>query len=110
MAQYAVFMYTEKMAENCAPEYKDHSADMSASGAMIAAFELRTPEHGKAIKGDVVTDGPFADTKEVICGFYVIDSPDIDAAVEIVRQNPILKDGGRLEVRTVADSAIRSSR
>ena len=77
---------------------------------MVAAFELRTPEHGKMIEGDLVTDGPFAETKEVICGFYVVDAPDLDAAVEIGRQNPLLNDGGRLEVRLVADSAIRRSR
>lgn len=110
MAQYAVLMYTEQMVESCAPEYKERSADMSASGAMVAAFELRTPEHGKMLKGDLVTDGPFAETKEVICGFYVIDAPDIDAAVEIGRQNPLLSDRGRLEVRLVTDSAIRPSR
>lgn len=106
MTQYAIFMYTGEMVEECAPEYKEHSSEMSEAGTMVAAFQLKTPEWGKSIKADLVARD--LEAKEVICGFYVIEASDMDVALENARQNPLLKDGGRLEIRPVEDSTIPS--
>ncbi|HEU0164377.1 MAG TPA: YciI family protein, partial [Thermomicrobiales bacterium] len=46
----------------------------------------------------VVTDGPYADLKEVVGGFYVIDAPDAAAAAEIAKHCPMDSDSG-IEVR-----------
>jgi hypothetical protein len=46
----------------------------------------------------VVHDGPFAETKEQLGGFYLIDVPDLDAAIEIARKVPLMKDGA-IEIR-----------
>lgn len=46
----------------------------------------------------VVHDGPFAETKEQLGGFYLIDVPDLDAAIAIARKVPLMK-GGAIEVR-----------
>ena len=43
-------------------------------------------------------DGPFAESKEQLGGFYLIDAPDLDAAIAIARQMP-LADGGSIEIR-----------
>ena len=43
-------------------------------------------------------DGPFAETKEQLGGFYLVDVPDLDAALAIAREVPIAKDGS-VEVR-----------
>ncbi|HEV2568464.1 YciI family protein [Sphingomonas sp.] len=47
-------------------------------------------------------DGPFAETKEQLGGFYIVDVPDLDAALEIARQVPLAGDGS-IEVRPVLD-------
>ena len=45
-------------------------------------------------------DGPFAETKEQLGGFYLIDAPDLDAAIAIAKKVPLLEDGA-IEVRPV---------
>jgi hypothetical protein len=47
-------------------------------------------------------DGPFAETKEQFGGFYLVDVPDLDAALEIARKVPISKDGS-VEVRPLIE-------
>jgi hypothetical protein len=52
----------------------------------------------------VVTDGPFADTKEVFGGWYLVEGADLDAAVEIAGRIPALRFGGAVEVRPVVEA------
>ncbi|WP_337187736.1 YciI family protein [Phenylobacterium sp.] len=47
-------------------------------------------------------DGPFAETREHLGGYYLIEVPDLDAALEIARRVPVI-DGGKVEVRPLAD-------
>ena len=52
------------------------------------------------MRGDaLVTDGPFADTKEALGGFYVIDAPDLDVALRLAKLCP----AGNVEVRPVLE-------
>jgi hypothetical protein len=51
---------------------------------------------------DLVIDGPFAETKEQLLGFYVIDVPNLDAALEIARELARANPGGAYEIRPVA--------
>ncbi|MCI0394391.1 MAG: YciI family protein [Chloroflexi bacterium] len=50
-------------------------------------------------KSVLVTDGPFAETKEQLGGFYILDCKDIDEALEMARKLPVLE--GAVEVRPV---------
>ncbi|HJT74760.1 MAG TPA: YciI family protein [Chitinophaga sp.] len=52
--------------------------------------------------GNVVTDGPFTETKEFIAGYVIVKTEDIDEAVAIAKENPIFKLGGNIEVREVS--------
>jgi hypothetical protein len=45
-----------------------------------------------------VHDGPFAETREQLGGFYLIDVPDLDAAIAVARKLPLVQDGG-VEIR-----------
>jgi hypothetical protein len=45
-----------------------------------------------------VHDGPFAETKEQLGGFYLIEAPDLDAAIAIARKIPVFRDGS-IEIR-----------
>ena len=49
--------------------------------------------------GALITDGPFADTKEVLGGYYVVDAADLDEALEFAQRIPAVRLGGAVEVR-----------
>ena len=49
---------------------------------------------------EMITDGPFAETKEFLAGYYVVDVPDLDAALERAKRMPNVSDGA-VEVRPV---------
>jgi hypothetical protein len=113
--QYAVLIYASDSAH--APdatredlrESDDYSADLAASGVMLAAYALTPRDMATSIRDDVITDGPFIDSKEVVAGFYVIEAPDLDAALAIAGANPVVRGGGAVEVRPVNRSYLRPS-
>jgi hypothetical protein len=52
----------------------------------------------------IITDGPFADTKEVFGGWYLVEADDLDGALEIAARIPALRLGGSVEVRPVVEA------
>ena len=48
-----------------------------------------------------LTDGPFADTKEILGGFFVVEAPDLDGALEIAGRIPAVRRGGSVEIRPI---------
>ena len=50
----------------------------------------------------LLIDGPFAETKEVFGGYYLVEAADLDQACEIARRIPALRLGGSVEVRPLA--------
>lgn len=58
---------------------------------------------GKTVKkGNLVTDGPYAESKEVVGGFFIVKAANIEEATEIAKGCPDLPLGGSVEVRDVA--------
>ncbi|MCE3551041.1 YciI family protein [Pseudonocardia sp. RS11V-5] len=55
--------------------------------------------------GGLLTDGPFADTKEVFGGFFLVEAPDLDSALELAGRVPAVRLGGSVEVRPLAEPA-----
>jgi hypothetical protein len=53
----------------------------------------------------LVTDGPFADTKEVFGGYYLYEADNLDQATEMAARIPALRLGGSIEVRPVMGKA-----
>ena len=49
----------------------------------------------------LLTDGPFAETKEFLGGFYIVEVANLDAALEFAARNPAARFGGAVEVRPV---------
>jgi len=80
---------------------------ISASPATVAAQQLQpgtTATTVRVTNGDTLTtDGPFAETKEVLGGFYLVDVADLDAALEIAASIPAARMGGSVEVRPVVE-------
>jgi hypothetical protein len=68
-------------------------------GPSVAARTLRYGEDGRP----VVTDGPFAESKEQVAGFWIMECDDLDQAVEWVQRSPI-RDGA-VEIREIVDTA-----
>ncbi len=107
MAQYAVLIYAADSAHalDATPddlrECDDHADDLVAGGSMVMAYALTPRDMATSVRGDTITDGPFVDSKEVVAGFYVIEAPDLDAALAIARTNPVVHEGGGVEVRPV---------
>jgi hypothetical protein len=58
---------------------------------------------GKVVRGEnpVVTDGPFAEAKDMVLGFIVIEARDMAQAVELAARCPIAQGGGAVEIRPV---------
>lgn len=76
------------------------------AGIMRAGEGLKPSSAGKRVRFDresrVVTDGPFAETKELIAGFWMWEVDSIEHAVEWVKKSPNpMKDSGEIEIRPV---------
>jgi hypothetical protein len=57
------------------------------------------------VNGEVLlSDGPFAETKEQILGYHVIDVADLDEAVYVASRHPAATAGGRVDVRPILAS------
>jgi hypothetical protein len=107
VAQYAILIYANDSAHSPEATTEDlephsrHADEEINAGTMLAAFALQPVATATSVRGDIVTDGPFVDAKEVIAGFYVIEAPDLDAALKVARRNPATQQGGGVEVRPV---------
>jgi hypothetical protein len=114
MPQYAVFLYAP-VDDDAEPqpgareEHDRHADELRDSGKAVAMFALEPHETSTSIRCDGITDGPFLETKEVVLGFYVIEAHDLDVALAVAGRNPILHQGGGLEVRPVAGGEVRPS-
>ena len=107
MAQYAVLIYANDSAhapdatagdtESC----DEHADEVAAADAMRFAFALTPRDMATSVRADAITDGPFIDSKEIVAGFYILEAPDLDAALAIAGTNPVIRAGGGVEVRPV---------
>lgn len=84
--------------------YFTYTDALKKAGVMVAGDALEPTTTATTVRkrtGDVVhTDGPFAETKEQFGGYYIIDVPDLDAAMKWAAQCPAAESGS-VEVRPV---------
>lgn len=116
--QYMLTLISEEgNLEDATPEqmreelnaWNGYTESLRDAGAMVSGEGLQPSATATTVKleasGDhVVTDGPFAETKEQVGGFYVIECADLDEALEWAKKAPIAP-GGSIEVRPVIDYA-----
>jgi len=85
-------------------EYDDH---LRANGHWAGGEALQPPEGALTLhwtNGKVATtDGPYAETKEVLGGILVLEARDMNHAVQLMAQHPALKYGSIFEIRPAAD-------
>ena len=64
-----------------------------AAGALVEGEPLDHTSNGRRIRGARIEDGPFADSKHQIGGYYVIEAANLDAAIEWAARCPSARDG-----------------
>ncbi len=76
--------------------------ELRAQDAYVDGRPLTTGT--KLVKGStpVITDGPFAESKEVVGGYFIVRAPSIEHAAELAKRYPDFDLGGSVEVREVA--------
>jgi hypothetical protein len=112
--RYAVLIYEQPGAYDrfsdeerraVSAEYLELAPDARAvGGAQLQGLETATTvrvQDGRSL----ITDGPFADTKEVFGGFYLIEADDLDAALGFAARIPATRLGGCVEVRPLVEPA-----
>jgi hypothetical protein len=110
--KYALLVYSkpgsheslgEVEREQATSEYMALANDSRvASSAQLQPIETATTvrvQNGRTL----TTDGPFADTKEVFGGYYVLDAANIDEAIDAASRIPAARMEGSIEVRPVVE-------
>ena len=114
--QYLVLIYSEE--PNAAPdpaqieavmtEYNAYSDMLRDRGALVAGEALQPTATATTVRvrdgQTMTTDGPFAETKEALGGFYLIEAKDLDEALALGGACPGAK-WGSIEVRPIVDFA-----
>jgi hypothetical protein len=82
--------------------------ELVKAGVMLAGEGLQSSAKGVRVRfGDgkaTVTDGPFAETKELIAGFWLWQVRSMEEAVEWIRRSPFRKGGEEIEIRRVFEA------
>jgi hypothetical protein len=115
--RYMMLMYSRETPEGPSPEeveylIRAHGAlinEARQKGVLLAVEGLKPTATATTVRstGDkaLVLDGPFAETKEQLAGYYILECRDLDEAVEWARRIPTSCKGesGCIEIRPVAD-------
>jgi hypothetical protein len=110
--KYALLIYSKPGSFEALPENEQQAAlgeyfalredSRCVDGAGLQGTETATTvrvQDGQTL----TTDGPFAETKEIFGGYYVVDVPDLDQALELAARIPAARLGGSVEVRPVME-------
>jgi hypothetical protein len=97
---------SEEQMQRAYKAVDDFNRELQESGVWVFAGGLLPPDTATVVRAQggriVTTDGPFAETKEQLGGFWVIKAPDLDAALEIAAR-ACEACGGPVEVRPFQD-------
>ncbi|GAA4724089.1 YciI family protein [Phytohabitans rumicis] len=106
--KYLMFVCTDTAPDTDTapePDIEVWVADNDSNGRRLKGNALAPTSAATTVRvrdGELlVSDGPFAETKEVIVGFDILECADLDEAIEVARTHPMAR-GGRLELRPFA--------
>ncbi len=115
MPQFLVMIYNDDSLLQAMPEHEFdqtmhdcfvHADQLQAQGKLLQSMQLEPASSGKTVRvrsgRTSVVDGPFAETKEILGGFNLIQAADLDEAVRIASGFP-WAETGCIEVRPVRD-------
>lgn len=108
--QYMLLIYideqtlSESVREACYEESAQYAHELAARGQYIAAAPLHPTSTATSLRTRegkrVVSDGPFAETKEQLGGYFLIEAENLDAAIEVASKIPAGRFG-TVEIRPV---------
>ena len=97
---------TAEQRTSIGPEVEGWVREMDARGVRLQGHELVGVQDATTVRvrGDetLITDGPFAETKELIAGFDLLECADLDEAIEVAAKHPVARLGA-LELRPFAE-------
>ena len=100
--------HTEAEHQQIYGEYRQLIQKLQSSGQYLAGDQLQPTTTASTVRvregKQMVTDGPFAETREQIGGFFMIDAKDLDEATNIAAQIPSARQGS-IEIRPVVETA-----
>jgi hypothetical protein len=92
------------------PEFQEFMAEAAPAGVIKGGEALYPPEMSTTVTvtggkgGDVVvTDGPYAEAKEVLGGYFLVEAADLDDAIKWAAKIPSAWSGGKVELRPVVN-------
>jgi hypothetical protein len=106
--KYLCLVYMEADRLHAVPDREcvDCGQGLRSSGVLLAAEALQPVDTATTVRvrnGKVtMTDGPFAETKEQLAGFYLIDARDLNEAIQVAAKIPPAREGS-VEVRPVRE-------
>jgi hypothetical protein len=110
--KYMLLVYLDEQAlsdaerEHCYVESAQLSQELNASGQYVHASPLHPVATATSVRvrsgKRLVTDGPFAETREQLGGFYLVEAGDLDEAIAIAERIPPAKFG-TIEIRPVME-------
>jgi hypothetical protein len=110
MAQYMILIYENESAyANGTPEEWERVGHLHGRFAeqvgekILGGNALQPTQTATSVRADVVTDGPFVETKEVLGGYYLIEAKDLDEALGVAKLCPAPHGG--VEVRPIMDTS-----
>jgi len=111
--QYLLLIYNNEKAfqnvrqeegEKIMTDYMNFTQSIVKSGHFKGGDGLQPTATATTVRASGTTDGPFAETKEQLGGYYLIDAQNLDDAISIAKRIPVIKHGGCVEVRPVMDT------
>lgn len=110
--KYMLLIYGDESAlsdterEHCYQESRQLAHDLNTAGQYLAAAPLHPTATATSVRvregKRMVTDGPFAETREQLGGFFMIEASDLDAALAVAARIPMARTG-TVEVRPVIE-------
>jgi hypothetical protein len=101
----------EAQKDNIMQEYRAFIQDIVKSGHFRAGAQLQPTSMATIVREQhgqrITTDGPFAETKEQLGGYHLVECQDLDEALAIAARIPTLRVGGVIEVRPVMPTSER---
>ena len=93
-------------SEKILADMEKFNEELVNAGVMLEGEGLHPTSKGKRVKfspgNRIVTDGPFAETREQLGGYYLIDAPNLDEAMSIAERIPVAKVG-TIEIRPLLE-------
>lgn len=110
--KYMLLVYSDEQAlsdterEDCYRDSAQLAQDLNSTGHYLAASPLHPTSTATSVRvreaKRLVTDGPFAETREQLGGYYIIEARDLDEAIGIAERIPVAKVG-TIEIRPVLE-------